>query len=118
MHTKKQRLLARKGTAKYSKPINTLAYFLSDSKLCFTVDFNGERFFLDESLSEIEKHLDPKLFFRISRQLIIHVDAIKEFRSIEFSKIELTLFSNNWIKQSVIISQSTSPLFKKWISEL
>src|SRR5687768_14137891 len=95
---KKQRLLARKGNARYIKPINSLAFFLSDSKLCFTVDFDGNRFFLDESLSEIEKMLDPKLFFRITRQLIIHVDAIKEFRSIEFSKIELSLFSNNWIK--------------------
>lgn len=115
---KKQRLLARKGTSRFSKPLNSLAFFLSDSKLCYTVDFNGERFFLDETLSEIEKLLDPRLFFRISRQLIIHIDAIREFKSIEYSKIELYILPNSWIKQPVIISQKTAPQFKKWIMEL
>ena len=86
--------------------------------LTFAVDFEGNRFLLDYNLSQVEQQLDQKVFFRVSRQIIANINAIREFKSIEFSKIELYLVKNNYIKDSIIISQFTAPDFKKWINNL
>lgn len=115
---KKERILVRKGTSRVSIPISSIAFFYAETKLTFAVDFEGARHLLDYNLSQLEQMLDRKLFFRVSRQIIVNINAIKEFKSIEFSKMELYLIRNNYIKESIIISQFTAPDFKKWITNL
>jgi len=115
---KKERIVVKKGASRLSIPISSIAFFYAEMKLTFAVDFEGSRFLLDYNLSQIEQQLDHKAFFRVSRQTIANINAIKEFKSIEFSKIELYLVKNNYIKDSIIISQFTAPDFKKWINNL
>jgi two-component system response regulator LytT len=115
---KKERIVVKKGTSRLSIPINSIAFFYAEMKLTFAVDFEGTRYLLDYNLSQIEQQLDKKIFFRVSRQTIANINAIKEFKSIEFSKIELYLVKNNYIKDAIVISQFTAPDFKKWINNL
>jgi DNA-binding LytR/AlgR family response regulator len=115
---KKERIVVKKGAARLSVPITSIAFFYAEMKLTFAVDFEGSRYLLDYNLSQVEQQLDKKAFFRVSRQIIANINAIKEFKSIEFSKIELYLTKNNYIKDSIIISQFTAPDFKKWINNL
>lgn len=115
---KKERIVVKKGASRLSVPINSIAFFYAEMKLTFAVDFEGSRYLLDYNLSQIEGLVDKKTFFRVSRQIIANINAIKEFKSIEFSKIELFLVKNNYIKEAIIISQFTAPDFKKWINNL
>jgi two-component system, LytTR family, response regulator LytT len=115
---KKERIVVKKGASRLSIPINTIAFFYAEMKLTFAVDFEGSRYLLDYNLSQVEQQLEKKVFFRVSRQIIANINAIKEFKSIEFSKIELYLVKNNYIRDSIIISQFTAPDFKKWINNL
>lgn len=115
---KKERIVVKKGTSRLSLPIASVAFFYAEMKLSFAVDFDGARYLLDYNLSQIEAMLDKKLFFRVSRQIIANINAIKEFKSIEFSKMELYLVKNNHIKDAIIVSQFTAPEFKKWINNL
>lgn len=115
---KKERIVVKKGASRLSVPISSIAFFYAEMKLTFAVDFEGNRFLLDYNLSQIEQQVDEKMFFRVSRQVIANINAIKEFKSIEFSKIELYLIKNNYLKDAIIISQFTAPDFKKWIHNL
>ena len=115
---KKERIVVKKGVSRLSIPINSIAFFYAEMKLTFAVDFEGTRYLLDYNLSQIEQQLDRKTFFRVSRQVIANINAIKEFKSIEFSKIELYLIKNNYIKDAIVISQFTAPDFKRWINNL
>lgn len=115
---KKERIVVKKGASRLSVPIAAIAFFYAEMKLTFAVDFEGNRFLLDYNLSQIEQQVDEKMFFRVSRQVIANINAIKEFKSIEFSKIELYLVKNNYLKDAIIISQFTAPDFKKWIHNL
>jgi DNA-binding LytR/AlgR family response regulator len=117
-HEKKERIVVKKGASRLSIPIRSVAFFYAEMKLTFAVDFEGSRYLLDYNLSQIEQQLDEKMFFRVSRQVIANINAIREFKSIEFSKIELYLVRNNYIKDAIIISQFTAPDFKKWIHNL
>jgi DNA-binding LytR/AlgR family response regulator len=114
----KERIIVRKGFSKLSIPIKNIAFFYSEMKLMFVVDFSGDRYFLDSTLSEIEAQLDRKLFFRVSRQMIVNINAVQEFKSIEFSKMEVNLIKNNYVKEPIIVSQITAPEFKSWINSL
>jgi len=114
----KERILVRKGFSRISLPIKNIAFFYSEMKLMFVVDFSGDRYFVDSTLSDIESQLDRKLFFRVSRQMILNINAVQEFKSIEFSKIEVSLVKNNYVKEPIIVSQITAPEFKNWISSL
>jgi two-component system, LytTR family, response regulator LytT len=117
-HEKKERIVVKKGASRLSIPISSVAFFYAEMKLTFAVDFEGNRFLLDYNLSQIEQQFDERMFFRVSRQVIANINAIREFKSIEFSKIELYLVKNNYIKDAIIISQFTAPDFKKWIHNL
>ena len=114
----KERILVRKGSSNTSILVNELAFFYSEMKITFAIDFMDVKYYSDYKLSDLEKLLDPKMFFRANRQIIVNINAIKEFKSIEFSKIELHLRPNSWIKEPIIISQFTAPDFKNWISNL
>jgi DNA-binding LytR/AlgR family response regulator len=115
---KKQHIVVRKGQAKSILPLNRIAFFYSEMKMPFAVGFDDQRYFLDQSLSQVAEWVDPKMFFRATRQLIVNVHAIREFRSIEYSKIEVVLIENNWIREPVIVSQFTAPCFRKWTDNL
>jgi two-component system response regulator LytT len=114
----KQHIVVRKGQAKTIIPLNRIAFFYSEMKMPFAVGFDDQRYFLDQSLSQVAEWADPKMFFRVTRQLIVNVHAIREFKSIEYSKIEVVLVENNWIKEPAIISQFTAPCFRKWAESL
>lgn len=114
----KERIIVRKGFSKLSIPVRNIAFFYSEMKLMFAVDFSGDRYLFDSPLSDIEQQLDRKLFFRVSRQMILNINAVQEFKSIEFSKMEVTLIRNNFVKEPVVVSQITAPEFKSWINSL
>jgi DNA-binding LytR/AlgR family response regulator len=114
----KERILVRKGTSNTSLPVTDIAFFYSEMKITFAVDFRDNKYYSDYKLSDLEQMLDKKLFFRANRQVLVNINAIREFRSIEFSKIELHLKQNSYIREAVIISQFTAPDFKKWIANL
>lgn len=115
---KKERLVVKRGASRLSVPLTTIAFFYAEMKLCFAVDFEGNRYLLDYNLAQLEAMLEKRLFFRLNRQVIANINAIKEFRSIEFSKIEVSLAKNNYLKDPIVISQFTAPDFKEWITSL
>ncbi len=114
----RERIILRKGNLRTSMLINDIAFFYAESGLIFGVDFNGERYFLDYNLNQVELLIDKKKFFRLNRQVIANISAIKEFKSIEFSKIEVWLSVNKYIKLPITVSQFTAPDFKWWIDNL
>lgn len=115
---KRQHIVVRKGQAKSIIPLSRIAFFYSDMKMPFAVGFDDQRHYLDQSLSQVAEWVDPKIFFRLTRQLIVNVQAIREFKSIEYSKIEVVLTDNSWIREPVIVSQFTAPCFRKWADSL
>ncbi|HMJ47391.1 MAG TPA: LytTR family DNA-binding domain-containing protein, partial [Ferruginibacter sp.] len=74
---KRKKIIVRKGNAYVPVDIYSIALFLSSQKLTFAIDFIGNKYLVDKSLSDLEDSIDPYTFFRVNRQNIINVDAIK-----------------------------------------
>ena len=109
------RMLVMKGKDVFPVLVEETAYFFVENKLTFLKDKNGATFLCDKPLKTLEDQLNPSLFFRINRQMIVHIDAIRYFKILSNGKVQLTLHPA--AHETVFISKSNAPAFKSWLQE-
>lgn len=66
-----------------------------------------------QTLEELEKQLDPQLFFRVNRQFILHIDAIKGIFKHFNGKLKVELKYYPTIE--ILISRDKANAFKAWL---
>lgn len=108
-----KRFLIRLGQQIHLVDSSEIAYAYTDQKLTFMVSHQGKRFPSDQSLDRLEELLPVKDFFRINRQFIIHINAIREMHAYSKSRVKLDL--NPATDLDTVVSTERSPLFKKWL---
>ena len=111
----KSRLVVRKGLDFSPVEVSDIAYIFTEHKITFIRDKLEGIYMIDQTLSDLEKDLDPRIFFRVNRQYLVNISAIKKFRSIDQSKILIDLSPKS--KDEVIISKEHAPAFRKWIGK-
>ena len=70
--------------------------------------------YLDRQISQMEKVLDPSLFFRIHRSFLINIKAIKQMLTVEQSKLE---FSFKEIDDVITSSKEGAKKFRETFKE-
>ncbi|CAL1518750.1 LytTR family DNA-binding domain-containing protein [Chitinophaga sp. MM2321] len=90
-----------------------IAYLHFSKGITMATTTANQRLPLDYSLDQIEKLLDKNLFFRINRQFIIHLDAIKKITTYYNSRLILQLAP--YVDTDVIISRERVAEFKSWL---
>lgn len=111
----KKRFLVKRGTDYTSVKTDDIAYFYAAHKLVCMVDNKNQKFILDQSLADIEKQLDPALFYRVNRKYLVHLSAIKKIKSYPKSKLQLEV--EPAVNEDVIISQENVAPFKEWMGQ-
>lgn len=109
----KKRFLVKRGSDYISTKIEDIAYFYAAHKLVCMVDNKNQKFILDQSLAEIEKQLDPSLFYRVNRKYLVQMNAIKKIKSYPKSKLQLEL--DPPVTDEIIVSQESVSAFKEWM---
>jgi len=90
-----------------------IAYLYTEHKAVYIITFNKEKYFMDIPLEGFEKILNPRLFFRISRQFIVQLKAIAKMMPASKQRIELVLDPPT--SYETITSFERTPQFKKWL---
>lgn len=90
-----------------------IAYLNFIKGVTWATTINNQRIPLDYSLDQIERLLDRALFFRINRQFIIQIDAIKKIMTYYNSRLILQLEPE--VDTDVIISRERVAEFKSWL---
>jgi len=109
-----RRMLIRFGNSIKLVDMADAAYFYTKDKITFLVSrSSGKRFPVDYPLDKLEGMLDPATFFRINRQFIINVAAIKEMHPYSKSRVKVELEPNTDLE--TIVSTERSAEFKKWL---
>ncbi len=111
----RKRLIVQRGMDQIPIPVSEIAYFFSERKITFARTNQAETYLVTESISALTKCLDPSLFFRLNRQYLANIRAIKQFRSTPQSKLQLELFPQP--SEPVIVSKEKAVLFRQWIKE-
>lgn len=90
-----------------------VAFFYATHKLVCLVDNRGQKFLLDQSLSDIEKQLDESQFFRVNRKYLVNMSAIRKMKSFPKSKLLIELEPEQ--DEEIIVSQENVAGFKAWM---
>jgi DNA-binding LytR/AlgR family response regulator len=78
---------------------------------CFCED--GNSWFMDQTLDEIEQSVDPDEFFRANRQFLISRAAIKEVNHYFTGRLKVSL--SRECEEDIIISKGKAAAFKQWL---
>jgi two-component system LytT family response regulator len=108
-----KRFLIRLGHSIRLVNIKDVAYFYTKDKITFLISKNGKRYPIDYSLEKLDEIANPKKFFRINRQFIINLDAIKKMLAYSKSRVKIELDPPSDLE--TIVSTERSPVFKKWL---
>jgi DNA-binding LytR/AlgR family response regulator len=111
----RSRILLKKGSDFHFCKIDDVAYFYSEYKLIFLVDFKGQKHLTDiKTLTLLEEELDPLIFYRANRKFIVNINSIKKFKVLDRVKLSVELSVK--VPEEVIISQENASYFKSWIA--
>jgi two-component system, LytTR family, response regulator LytT len=90
-----------------------IAYIYSENKIVYFYLNSGIKVASDYKLQDLEEMVDPKLFFRVNRQFIIHIDAITSMNTYTKARVNLKLRPE--FKEDIIVSTEKTPEFKEWL---
>jgi len=111
--TYKTRLVVRLGEKIRHIETNDIAYFFSEDKVSFIMTKEGKKFIINYTLEQIEKFIDPHIFYRINRQFIAHIKAIKTIDKYFNSRLIIGLEPE--VEDEVLISRTKVTDFLNWL---
>lgn len=111
----KDRFLVSIGSRLRTIELPEIQYFYSAEKITFLVTKENQRFPIDYSLDKISSMLDPKLFFRINRQMMVKLSAIANIHVYPKGKLRVDL--QPAMKEEVFVSLDRVVEFKEWLGK-
>jgi len=114
--SKRARLIVKKGSENIALPLEDIVLIYTHDKLVFAVDLYSKKYMCDKTLSELENDLDDTIFFRANRQYILSINYIRSFKPYEKVKLLVGMVIPE-INHSIVISQETAPVFKRWLRD-
>ena len=109
----RQRFLIKQGKDFIYMPVEEIAYLYSADGMTFMIDKSKKRHLLDSTLDNIEKELNPKEFYRISRKQIIHIQSVKKIFAYFNHRLKLELQPES--KVEAVVSRERVKEFKAWL---
>lgn len=97
-------------------PIQTkdIAFFHWDENALTLTTLKGHKYIYSGSVDEMERMLDPAMFFRANRQYLINRDAIRDIERFFARKLTVKLTVDT--PESVVIGKTKATEFLKWVS--
>lgn len=110
----RERLSISFGAKIKSIQIDEVAYFTSEEGMTYAYLHNKSNYPVDLSLDKLNAELNPNKFFRINRQILLSIDAIKDVHVYPKSRLKLDL--NPKYDNEVFVSIDKVTSFKKWLN--
>ncbi|MBD2720572.1 LytR/AlgR family response regulator transcription factor [Hymenobacter armeniacus] len=109
----KARFLVRQGEQLLPLPVAEAAWFVSRNETVTLVAADGRRFVLDYTLEQLESLLDPAHFFRLNRQVIAHLPAVRRLHPHFGGKLLVELHPAP--AEEVLVSREKAGAVKAWL---
>jgi len=110
----KNRFLIKTGDKFIPVAITEVAYFSFVDKLTFLTTHAQKRYMLDNTLDELEKLVDPHVFFRLNRQYIAAFSSIKVVHN--YFNGKLKIYVNPDIPEGIVVSKERAHYLKLWLN--
>lgn len=90
-----------------------IAAFILDHETVYIYTFEGKKYPIFKNMDYIEKACDPKLFFRINRQMLINHHAVLSIQDYFNRKVSIQLKIE--LPEKPIVSRLKVTAFKEWL---
>lgn len=111
--TYKDRFLVKNGRQMTFLRTADIAWFRSADGLTQAFQSDGKKHFVDHTLDELERMLDPRAFFRVSRSLTVHIDAVARVAPHFNGRLKLELKPSP--PEDAFVSRERVGAFKAWL---
>jgi DNA-binding LytR/AlgR family response regulator len=108
-----ERFMVSMGSKIKSIPVNDIACFVADGRYVALFDRAGHKYLIDQRLDQLEEKVDPKQFFRISRQCLLAWSAIEEV--VVWSQTRLKVVLCCTLPDELLVSIDRQREFKAWL---
>ncbi len=108
----KERFVIKARGGIYLLETGHVAYIQIQDEIPFAYDEQGAKYPLNESLNQLEKTLDPLLFFRINRSEIVNLRFIENLAPYSHDRLAIKLRRLN---VTLISSINRTPELRRWI---
>ena len=109
----RKRFLVPEGDRFRIIPVDDISHVSIRDNVTKAFLYDGSSVLLPLTMKDLETQFDPNVFFRVSRQDIIHVDSIKSLSNYFNSRLVLKL--KGCPHTEIIVSADRSVLLKKWL---
>lgn len=92
--------------------VEDIAFFYSHLNISYATLFNNEKVVVPQTLETLEQELEPRNFFRVNRQYIVHINSIEQVHNFFNGKLKLKIKNGT---EDIIVSRTKAPLFKLWM---
>ncbi|NLP11108.1 response regulator transcription factor [bacterium] len=113
----KKKFLVQCGEKLYYIETSAIAFAYTLEKSSFLTTFDRAVHTVDFSLDQLQEMLDPDVFFRINRKLIVSYKAIKSMTAFSRSRIKLDLQPVPPKTIDALVSVERTHRFKEWIDK-
>ncbi|MCB0632853.1 MAG: LytTR family DNA-binding domain-containing protein [Saprospiraceae bacterium] len=110
----KERFLIKVGQQLIYLRTTDVRYFYSEDSLVYAITFENKKHLIDFTLDQLEQVLSPRDFFRISRKIILHLEAIHRIHTYFNGRLKLDLLPAP-ADLEVIVSRDRVSDFKQWL---
>lgn len=111
----KKKFLVKSGPRMFQIDVSDIAYFLADNKIVYLITADASRYVIHQTLELLEKELDPALFFRINRSVIVRMPSIRHIRPYTSNRIKLVIQTESDLVDE-IVSRGRVGAFRSWMS--
>jgi len=111
----RERLLIKRGQQLSYLKTELTAYCFADGKLCYAVDFNNNKYLLENNLSQLEEQLQPNKFYRINRHLLVNIEAVQKVHTWLGGRLKIELSPSSTAE--TIVSRERVNGFKEWLGQ-
>lgn len=110
----KSRFLVKLGSKLIPVTIDEVGWFRYEAGGTELHTLSGKMYAIDAPLDQLEKQLDPALFFRINRQYLARIQSIGTVHQYFKGKLKLTLTPAP--TEEVTVSRERARVFKEWLA--
>lgn len=98
----------------YKLSVEDIAYFYTEARVTFAVGHNGKEHIIDLPLERLCEQLDPDIFFRANRQVVLNIDSITRIEPYFQNRISVHVKPE--FKEKILISREKITAFKLWLN--
>lgn len=114
--TYKTRFLVKVGDHIKSIKAENISLFYAEGRTVFIITHKQNKYIIDYTLEELDKNLDPDMFFRVNRTFIVNINAIKDV--VVYSNSRLMILLNEDFEKEIIVSRDKVVQLKTWFEGL